>query len=34
MPLPQTVYVLLATRPPVPVQLVRKNSPRGLSTRS
>jgi len=29
-----TVYVLLATRPPVPVQLVWKKSPRGLSTRS
>ena len=29
-----TVYVLLATRPPVPVQLVWKNWPRGWSTRS
>jgi hypothetical protein len=26
----QTVQGLLATRPPVPVQLVWKNSPRGL----
>ena len=30
----QTVLVLLATRPPVPVQWVGKNSPQGLATRS
>lgn len=29
-----TLYVLLAVVPPRPVQLVWKNSPRGLSTRS
>ena len=29
-----TVYVLLEVVPPRPVQLVWKNSPRGLSTRS
>ena len=30
----QTLYVLLLVVPPRPVQLVWKNSPRGLSTRS
>jgi len=32
--IPYTTYVLAAVVPPRPVQLVWKNSPRGLSTRS
>jgi len=33
-PLNQALYVLEVTSPPVPVQLVWKNWPRGLSIRS